>query len=63
MKNRAAAKNKICNTENNRFFDSNTEDSAGSIILSLTLQNLLERRGQMDGNQSTDKTGQPATDQ
>lgn len=45
MKNRAAAKNKICNTENNKFFDSNTEDSDGSIILSSTLQNLLERRG------------------
>ena len=27
MKNRAAGKNKSCNTEKNRFFDSNTEDS------------------------------------
>jgi len=48
MKNRAAEKNKICNTKDNRFFDSNTEDSDVSFVLSSTLQHLLERRAQID---------------
>jgi hypothetical protein len=52
MTNRAATKNKSCNTENNKFFDSNTEVCDGSIVLSSPLQNLLERRGQMDRNLS-----------
>jgi len=48
IKNRAAEKNKSCNTKANRFFDSNTEDSDGGFVLSSILQNLMERRVQMD---------------
>jgi len=50
MKNRTAKKNKSCNPKDNRFFDTNSEDSDGmySFVLSSTLQNLLERRVQID---------------
>jgi len=50
MKNRAAKKNKSCNPKDNRFFETNSEDSDStcSFVLSSTLQNLLERRVQID---------------
>jgi len=48
MKNRAAEKNKSCSTKDNRFFDSDTDDSDGSVVLTSALQNLLKRRGQID---------------